>query len=477
MGAQMRRRFKKLFLFLSTGLVLFTIVSAWYFHRAVPTFLGYAGKYLCSGVFISGRSPEKILRNDIAPMIFFNRLLRTHVDTEAKEVTVSLAGVAARKAVFRSGCGCTLVIGTTADALRKQNAAKLGPQRSSSPNRSWPDGDKGAVDPLPAGVNREKLEQVLQTAFFEPSFGRSGTTRAVVVVYAGRLIAERYAPGFNRNMALPGWSMSKSVINALVAILVQKGRLKLKYPAPVPQWRGLDDPRRAVTLDQLLRMSSGLEFGEFYVPPSDVTDMLFSSYDFAAAAADKPLEAAPDTKWHYSSGTTNIIAGIIRRTVHNDYQNMVTFARRELFSRLNMHSAVIELDPSGTFVGSSYTFATARDWARLGLLYLQDGVWQGGRIFPPGWVAYSRTPALKAPQGQYGAHFWLNAGSSRNPSDRRWPRLPTDMFLAWGFQGQYLVIIPSKKLVMVRLGLNLSPKTWDLQDLAAGVLEAISELP
>jgi CubicO group peptidase (beta-lactamase class C family) len=142
-----------------------------------------------------------------------------------------------------------------------------------------------------------------------------------------------------------------------------------------------------------------------------------------------------------------------------------------------MHSAVIELDPSGTIVGSSYTFATARDWARLGLLYLQDGVWQGERIFPPGWVAYSRTPALKAPQGQYGAHFWLNAGSRRNPSDRRWPRLPTDMFLAWGFQGQYLVIIPSKKLVIVRLGLNLSPKTWDLQDLVAGVLEVISEVP
>jgi CubicO group peptidase (beta-lactamase class C family) len=477
MGAQMRRRFKILLIFLSIGLVLFTIVSAWYFHRAVPTFLGYAGKYLCSGVFISGRSPEKILQNDIAPMIFFNRLLRTRVDTEAQEVTVSLAGVVARKAVFRSGCGCTLVIGTTADALRKQIAAKLDPRPSSAPNRSWPDGNRAAIDPLPAGVSRDNLEQALQTAFLEPSSGKSATTRAVVVVYAGRLIAERYAPGFNRNMALPGWSMSKSVINALVAILVQKGRLKLKHSAPVPQWNRFDDPRRAITLDQLLRMSSGLKFGEFYVPPSDVTDMLFSSYDFGAAAADKSLETAPDTKWHYSSGTTNIIAGIIRRAVSNDYQNMVTFARRELFDRLNMHSAVLELDPSGTIVGSSYTFATARDWARLGLLYLQDGVWQGERIFPPGWVAYSRTPALKAPRGQYGAHFWLNAGSQSNPSDRRWPRLPADMFLAWGFQGQYLVIIPSKKLVIVRLGLDLSHKTWDLQDLVAGVLEVTSELP
>jgi CubicO group peptidase (beta-lactamase class C family) len=473
----MRRRFKKLYLFLTIGLVLFTIFSAWYFHRAVPTFLGYAVKYLCSGVFVSGRSPEKILRDDIVPMIFFNRLLRPRVDTAAQQVTVSLAGVVARKAVFRSGCGCTLVIGATADALRKQIVAKPGPRRSSAPNRAWPDGDPAAVDPLPAGVNREKLAQVLQAAFFVPSSGSSGTTRAVVVVYAGRLIAEQYAPGFNRNMALPGWSMSKSVINALVAILVQKGRLNLKHPAPVPQWHGIDDPRRAITLDQLLRMSSGLKFGEFYMPPSDVTDMLFNSYDFAAAAADKPLETAPDTKWHYSSGTTNIIAGIIRRALPNDYQNMVTFARRELFDRLNMHSAVIELDPSGTFVGSSYTFATARDWARLGLLYLQDGVWQGERLLPPGWVAYSRTPTLTAPQGQYGAHFWLNAGSRGNSSDRRWPRLPTDMFLAWGFQGQYLVMIPSEKLIIVRLGLNLSPKTWDLQDLVAGVLEAISEVP
>lgn len=477
MGYRMRRRFKKLYLFLSIGLVLFTIVSAWYFHRAVPTFLGYAGKYLCSGVFISGRSPEKILRDDIAPMIFFNRLLRTRVDTEAQQVTVSLAGVVDRKAVFRSGCGCTLVIGTTADALRKQIDAEPVPRRRSALNRAWPDGDSAPVDPLPAGVNREKLEQVLQAAFIAPSSGSSAATRAVVVVFAGQLIAERYAPGFNRNMALPGWSMSKSVINALIAILVEKGRLNLKNPAPVPQWHRRDDPRRAITLDQLLRMSSGLKFGEYYMPPSDVTDMLFNSYDFAAAAADKPLETAPDTKWHYSSGTTNIIAGIIRRAVDDDYPNMVTFARRELFERLNMHSAVIELDPSGTIVGSSYTFATARDWARLGLLYLQDGVWHGERIFPRDWVAYSRTPALEAPQGQYGAHFWLNAGSRNNPSDRRWPRLPTDMFLAWGFQGQYLVIIPSKKLVIVRLGLDLSSKTWDLQDLVAGVLEAIYESP
>lgn len=477
MRAHVRGRFKKLFIFFSIGLVLFAAASVWYFYRAVPTFLGYAGKYLCSGVFISGRSPQEILRADIAPMIFFNRLLCTRVDTQAQEVTVSLAGVVARKAIFRSGCGCTLVIGTTADALRKQIAAKIGPRRSSISNRSWPDGDPAAIGPLPAGVNREKLAQLLQTAFEESSAGTPATTRALVVVYAGRLIAEQYAPGFNRNMALPGWSMSKSVINALVAILVQKGRLKLKHPAPVPQWRGLDDPRRAITLDQLLRMSSGLKFGEFYMPPSDVTDMLFSSYDFAAVAANKPLESAPDTKWHYSSGTTNIISGIIRRAVINDYQNMITFARRELFDRLNMHSAVIELDPSGTIVGSSYTFATARDWARLGLLYLQDGVWQGERIFPPGWVAYSRTPALTAPRGQYGAHFWLNAGSQSNPSDRRWPRLPADMFLAWGFQGQYLVMIPSKKLIIVRLGLNMSPKTWDVQDLVAGVLEAISELP
>ena len=138
-----------------------------------------------------------------------------------------------------------------------------------------------------------------------------------------------------------------------------------------------------------------------------------------------------------------------------------------------MRSAVIEIDPSGSVVGSSYTFATARDWARFGLLYLQKGRWQGQQILPPGWVGYSRTPTPAAPRGQYGAHFWLNAGAAENPNQRRWPSLPTDMLVAWGFQGQFLIIIPSKHLVLVRLGLNTKPTEWDLERFVGGVSAAL----
>jgi CubicO group peptidase (beta-lactamase class C family) len=201
--------------------------------------------------------------------------------------------------------------------------------------------------------------------------------------------------------------------------------------------------------------------------------MLFQRHDFGAAAASKPLEAAPGDNWHYSSGTSNIIARIIRRAVEPDYGHSVSFVRRELFNRLGMRSAIVELDPSGTIVGSSYTFATARDWARFGLLYLQDGIWQGRRILPPGWVDYSRKPSPPAPQGQYGAHFWLNAGDAENTRRRRWPALPTDMLVAWGFQGQFLVIIPSKDLVLVRLGLNKKPEDWNLERFVSGVTAAL----
>jgi CubicO group peptidase (beta-lactamase class C family) len=274
-------------------------------------------------------------------------------------------------------------------------------------------------------------------------------------------------------MPLAGWSMSKSVTNALVGILVYKERLNLYEPVQVPEWQAPGDPRQEITLDQLLHMTSGLRFREVYTPPSDVTEMLFRRHDFGAAAASKSLEASPGGKWHYSSGTSNIIARIIRRAVEPEYGHSISFIRRELFNPLGMRSATVELDPSGTFVGSSYTFATARDWARFGLLYLEDGIWQGKRILPPGWVDYSRTPTPVAPKGQYGAHYWLNAGLPDNPNQRRWPSLPGDMLVAWGFQGQFLVIVPSKELVLVRLGLNTKSKGWNLERFVSRVIAAL----
>jgi CubicO group peptidase (beta-lactamase class C family) len=267
--------------------------------------------------------------------------------------------------------------------------------------------------------------------------------------------------------------MSKSVINALVGILVKKGRLTLDQPAPVPEWQAQGDPRRAITLDQLMRMSSGLEFDEVYTPWGDTAAMFCESRDFAAYAAAKPLVASPGTRWSYSSGTANIISRIVRQAVEKETPNSYHFLRQELFDAIGMTSAVMEADPSGTFVGSSYMLATPRDWARFGLFFLQDGVWNGKRILPEGWVAYTRTPAEKAPKGEYGALFWLNAGAAADPANRRWPSVPADAYSAEGFQKQQVIIIPSRKLVLVRFGATPTPAAWNTEAFICAVLSAL----
>ena len=470
----MHRRTIRWIIVLTAGLLVFVTGSCWYFNRALPVFLGFAAKTICSGVFISGRSPSDVLQQDIAAVVFFSRFIRVKVDPGTGTVEATLVGLFRKQARYRNWCGCTLWPDPLDPYQTNRMPAALADRRSELPNNlPWPRGTAAPVDALPDGVNRQRLEAAVADAFKDAETGQSRQTRALVVVYQGRLIAEHYAAGFHRNMPLGGWSMSKGIANALIGILVRKGNLNLYEPAPVPQWQSPGDPRQAISLDQLMRMTSGLRFREVYTPPSDVTEMLFRSRDFGAAAASQSLEAAPGKKWHYSSGTSNIIARIIRTAVEPEYEHMVSFVRRELFNPLGMQSAIVELDPSGTAVLSSYTFATARDWARFGLLYLQEGVWQGRRILPPGWVKYSRMPTPAAPQGHYGAHFWLNAGDAGYPDRRRWPTLPGDMFMAWGFQGQYLIIIPSKNLILVRLGLNTKAKDWSLETFVTNVISAL----
>jgi CubicO group peptidase (beta-lactamase class C family) len=368
------------------------------------------------------------------------------------------------------------VEGTAEEDLRRQTFMKVPSEPSYVERKTdllWLAGDRVPQALLPTGVDGDKLNQALEAAFAEPAPDNPRKTRAVIVVYDGKLIAERYAQGFSKEIPLLGWSMSKSVTNALVGVLVKKGNLDIHRPAPVPEWQHADDPRRRITLDQLLRMSSGLEFNEAYAPFSDAVSMFYDSYDFAAYAAQKPLEVEPDTKFHYSSGSANIIARIVRRAAEKEFRNYYEFIHRELFDKIGMYSVVFEPDPSGTFVGSSYMFATARDWARFGLLYLQDGVWQGERLLPEGWVSYTTTPTPKAPLGEYGALFWLNAGSASNPANRRWPSIPGDAYWANGFQGQRVIIIPSRKLVLVRLGNCSYRDVWNDEEFISEVLAAL----
>jgi len=448
------------------------IVSNTSTFQLAPIAIGYKAKILCSGIFVSHREPQSILSEDLSypPEL---EIANVKINYEDQSVTASVYGLMKRQAVYRKGLGCTLLSGFTEDEILSR-PADLPQHFPENPEFvPWPTGDKIIPSEIPPNVDRQLIRQALDMAFSEPDNERLRRTRAVVIVYDGHLVAERYSPGISKDTPLIGWSMTKSVINALVGILVGQKKLSIEEPAPVPEWKEPDDLRSAITLDHLLRMSSGLKFVEEYEdnPASDVNIMLFLRHDAAAYAASMPFEVSPDEKWSYSSGTTNIISRIIRHTVGNQ-ADYAAFPREALFNRIGMRSAIMEMDASGTYVGSSFMYATARDWARFGLLYLQDGIWEGERILPEGWVEYSTTPTPRAPKGRYGAHFWLNRGDPENPEDRPFPQLPTDLFLAWGFQEQQTVILPSHKLVVVRLGMT-HQGLWGLESFVMDVLKAI----
>lgn len=422
-----------------------------YVVRVASILAAYKAKMLCSEVLLAHRDSDAVLTeleiDDLKPL----RYISASVDMPARRATASVTGLVRHEAVYQDERGCVLQSGpSTRASVASQN------------NEGGPD------ETLVSDTNRA-LEPVLDRAFAEPNPQRSRRTRAVVVVRDGRIVAERYAPGFTKDTPILGWSMTKTMINALVGILVKEGHLAVDRPVPIAEWRHAGDPRHAITLDQLLRMSSGLRFDESaWNPVSDVTFMLLGTPDAGLYAAQKNLAAAPGSVWQYSSGTTNIISRAIRSVV-NDDAAYTDFPRRALFNRLQMSSAVIEADASGAFIGSSFGYATARDWARLGVLYVNDGVWREERILPEGWVTYTRSPAPADPLKRYGAHVWLKVAEEYGGD----AVLPADAFHATGHAGQFVTMIPSERLVVVRLGLTRYPNAWDQTGFVREVLDAI----
>ena len=316
------------------------------------------------------------------------------------------------------------------------------------PTTDWP------VGPLPAGLERDRFDALIGEGFTEPASDLVGETHALVIVQGGRIIFERYGAKSGPDATQPSWSMAKSLTHALVGILVGEGKLHIHQPADVPEWRGAGDPRAAITLDMLLRMSSGLTFVEDYVPghPSDVIAMLYGvgKGDVAHYAADLALAHPAGSFWNYASGTTNIIARLAAQAQGGDF---VTFMRERLFGPLGMTSATPKFDAAGTFIGSSYCFCTSRDFARFGLLYLRDGVWEGQRLLPPGWVDYGRTPTFQqagVTDGPYGAQWWLDIGGPGS-------------FSANGYDGQFIVVVPDLDLVVVRNGATPLDKKDELR--------------
>lgn len=437
-------------------------------------FTGGSAKLVCSAVFAAGRDEALVRRQELERLSSPGRYLdlaSVEIDHAGRAVRATLFGLWPRTAIERPGIGCTADEGISLDALRAQGSG-LEPHPPRHPESLWPEGEATLVNSLPAEVDERRLIGALDRAFSEPDPLRPRMTRGVVIVHRGRIIAERYSEGFGPQTGHLSNSVAKTFTGALVGILVGQGKLDPAAPAPIAEWHNPGDPRAQITLEDLLRMRSGLEFEESYTKvKSDIT-LMFVSGDLAGYAAAKPLVAAPGEVWHYSTGTANILGRIVSETAGQTFDERVSFPRRALFDPLGMQTAVFEVDGRGNFVGGSLVFASARDYARFGLLYLRDGVWNGVRILPEGWVQRTLTPTPEAPpEYAYGYQIWLNSGT--DPAIRRWPRLPADVFAMLGHQQQNVVMVPSHDLVVVRVGLS-EFDTWDLQDLVVDAMNAVS---
>ena len=435
----------------------------------LPIISGYGAKNMCSAVFVANRNEQQVRSQELnfSPM----NLATFKVDYADSSVTGSVFGFAKCKAIYRKGLGVTLINELSEQQIRNQHFLIAHVPNINQDTVAWPMGNK-VNDSFPDAINKVQLTDAIQSIFKEADTAKPIRTRAVVVLYDGKLIAEQYGQDFTKDTKLLGWSMTKSITSALIGLLVKSGKLNIDNPAPVPEWENADDPRHAITIKNLLQQSSGLNFVEDYTKSSEGTNMLFKKADMGAYTASRPLKDKPGSVFYYSSGNTNILSRIIRQTVGENVYH--TFPYDSLFYKLGMYSVVLEPDASGTFVGSSYMYATARDWARFGLLYFNKGMYNNQRILSEDWVAQTVTPAESSKLGEYGFQFWLNAGPLNNPQSRTYPSAPTDLYYADGFEGQRIYVIPSKKLVVVRLGLT-KYKNFKEDAFLAAILRAVKK--
>lgn len=452
------------------GLLLALIVgaAAW-FYVSPPDLIrvgaGYAAKIVCSNVFLAGRDPGEVLEVDVqAPGNPLLRLLRVSVDRDAGTVRAGLLGVFGKGlALYREGAGCASVPDGDLAAVRAlpAPAADAG---EPAPDAPWPAGS--VVTPI--------VDEALDAALNDPGLAGPGM-RAIVVVKGGRIVAERYGDGFDADTRLLGWSMTKTVNAALVGTVIRDGRLSLDRADLFDTWT---DGRSKIALADMMGMASGLQWNEGYGDVSDVTRMLYLEPDMAGFASALPLDpATPDgigKVFNYSSGTAVMLSRLWRNAL-GDRAETLGWPRKALFDPLGMRSAVLETDARDTFVGSSYLYATARDWARFGQFLLQRGVWNGRSLLPVGFVDWMVAPH-PASRGVYGkGQLWLSPPNAEAPGDS--PALPDDAFFLEGHDGQSVSVVPSQDLVVVRLGLTPSREGYKVARLVDGVIQALREAP
>ena len=438
------------------ALVLVVIWAAAYNYPKLTIISGYASKNMASSVFVAKRTASSVTKNDNnAPLV---KLAETVIIENG--ATASVFGLMERRSICRDGLGCVLVNGeyALASAAPKPKRSKL------SGLAPFFLGNDSIAETSFEKVDFALLEKAVDGAFANNEVQK---TRTVLIAYKNRLLTERYIEDFGPETPILGWSMAKSVLATLYGILEYQGKIEMDYrpfeeldlPGTIDK-----DPRNIVSLDDLLRMSSGLAWDDDYTAISDATKMLFLDADMTLAQLYTDFDLNDHREvWNYSSGTSNLLSGILRKQflTHQEY---LDFPYTALIDKIGMYSMLIETDMAGNFVFSSYAWANTRDWAKFGLLYLNRGHWKGEQLFDPSWVDYVTQPTPFS-DGAFGAHFWLNVNG-------KFPDAPRDLYSANGHEGQYVFIIPSKELVIVRTGLAKDPD-FDANNFLKNVIAAI----
>ncbi|MCF1749859.1 serine hydrolase domain-containing protein [Mariniradius sediminis] len=434
-----------------------------YAWKSFPLISAYGAKIMCSCVFVAERSEASVHSQELGS--FPISLGNFAVDREGQKVTGSVFGLANRVAIYREGRGCTLLSGESESAVRNQPYFAATKPTWSQDTVRWPSGDMlndSILNLAPYRKIQDMINHELESPERKPLL-----THMILVVHKGQLVAEGYGNDHDIDTKHTSWSMGKSIISTLVGLQVDRGIMTLDQKNLLPEW---SDERSKISLTNMLQATNGLDWVEDYGGVSDATNMLFLKPDAAAIAAAKPLKYEPGTYFYYSSGTTNIVSKILRNQLGEEKYQRLPY--EDLFYKIGMHHTVMEKDASGTFVGSSFVFAPGRDFARFGLLMLNKGNWEGSQVLSQEWVKFAVTRTPAAPIGQYGAQWWLNAGNKDNPADKLFPDLPNDAFYAGGFEGQWILVIPSEDLVIVRLG--YTPKgEFSMNDFAAGVIAVL----
>lgn len=427
---------------------------------------GFSAKSIASGHFIDNRSREMIEKGDNDMKMI--DLAKNQIEDVGKFAVASVYGFKERKAIYREGLGATL-INDDFDVSKPY----LVPKRTTANNNlPFPYGNDEPAEAIFETVDYAKLNAAVDNAFDKKEDSSlkgdqakqiKKRTRSLLVLYKDKIIAEKYDTGFDKNSKILGWSMTKSITSAMFGILEKQGKYDIYKPAPIPEWK--NDDRKIITTNDLLHMNSGLEWEEQYDKISDATKMLFQAEDMTRAQLEKSAAFKPNTHWNYSSGTSNLLSGILRKQFKT-HQEYLDFWYSALIDKIGMNSMIVETDMAGNYVGSSYGWATTRDWSKFGLLYLHKGNWNGEQIFNESWVKYTTTPTNTS-NGRYGGHFWLNSGGY-------FPDVPRDMYYCSGFQGQMVAIIPSLDLVIVRMGLKENPN-FDFNGMLKGIIESVKK--